>query len=106
MKIIFDQYRNRPGLPILLENETIVNIGKRFKKSPAQVCLRWGIQRNLVMLPKSVTPSRILENAQLFDFELSKEDMSAIKALNQNYRVYGVERFANVVKIILLDLFH
>ena len=62
---------NRPDLPILLENETIVNIGKKYNKSPAQVCLRWGIQRNLVMLPKSVNPKRILENAQVFNLNLS-----------------------------------
>jgi diketogulonate reductase-like aldo/keto reductase len=43
------------------------------------------------MLPKSVTPSRILENAQVFDFELSDVDMAELRGLNQNYRVYGVE---------------
>ena len=43
------------------------------------------------MLPKSVTPSRILENAQVFDFELSESEMAELKAIDQNYRVYGVE---------------
>lgn len=43
------------------------------------------------MLPKSTTPSRILENAQVFDFSLTEEDMLAIKALNANFRNYGVE---------------
>ena len=62
---IFSLCRTRPDLPILLENEVIVKIAKKYNKTPAQVCLRWGIQRNIVMLPKSVTPSRILQNAQV-----------------------------------------
>lgn len=82
---------SNPDIPIILENEVIVKIGKKYNKSPAQVCIRWGIQRNLVMLPKSVTPSRILENAQVFDFTLSDEDMLEMKGLNHNMRVYGVE---------------
>lgn len=75
----------------LLENETISKIAKKYNKSPAQVCIRWGIQRNLVMLPKSVTPSRIVENSQVFDFALSDSDMAEIKSLNKNSRVYGLE---------------
>lgn len=75
----------------LLENETISKIANKHTKSPAQVCLRWGIQRNLVMLPKSVTPSRISENIQVFDFTLSDNDMAEIKSVNKNSRVYGLE---------------
>lgn len=86
---------NRPDLPILLENETLKRIGNKYGKTPAQVCLRWLLQRNLVVLPKSVTPSRIEENIQLFDFSLSVEDMSEIKGLNQNLRNYGVEMTKN-----------
>lgn len=83
--------KDKPDVPILLENETIVKIAKAHSKSPAQVCIRWGIQRNLVMLPKSVTPSRIIENFQVFDFTLSDEEMLEIKGINQNFRVYAVE---------------
>ena len=78
-------------MPIILNNETLVGIGKKHNKTSAQVAIRWGIQRNLVMLPKSVTPARILENAQVFDFSLSDDEMSAINALDCNTRVYGVE---------------
>ncbi|CAF0941832.1 unnamed protein product [Brachionus calyciflorus] len=85
----------RPDLPVLLENEVLVKIAKKHEKTPAQVCLRWGIQRNIVMLPKSITPKRILENAQIFDFELTDEEMQEISKLDQNYRVYGVEMLAN-----------
>lgn len=80
-----------PDLPIILENETILKIAKKYNKTAAQICLRWGIQRNIVMLPKSITPSRISENAQVFDFNLTDEEMQEIKTLNKNYRFYGVE---------------
>ena len=83
--------RNKPDLPTILNNEVLISIGKKYNKTAAQVAIRWCIQRDLVVLPKSVTPARILENAQVFDFSLSDEDMSAIKALDCNTRVYGVE---------------
>lgn len=82
---------DKNDVPILLEDETILKIAGRHNKSPAQVCVRWGIQRNLVMIPKSVTPSRIEENFQVFDFNLTDEEMLEIKAINKNFRVYGVE---------------
>jgi len=46
---------NRPGLKVLLENDVLVQIAAKYNKSTAQICVRWGIQRGLVMLPKSVT---------------------------------------------------
>lgn len=70
----------------LLENEVLVSIGKKFGKTAAQVILRWNIQQNIVAIPKSVTPSRIKENIDIFDFELSNDDMNAIDALNKNLR--------------------
>jgi diketogulonate reductase-like aldo/keto reductase len=85
----------KPDLPILLENGTIVNLGKKYGKSPAQICLRWCLQRNIIVLPKSVTPSRIEDNFQIFDFNLNDQDMLEIKGLNQNYRNYGVEMLSN-----------
>lgn len=62
-------------------------IGKKYGKSWAQVLIRWDLQREVVTIPKSNTPSRIKENADVFDFELSAEDMAAINALDQNKRV-------------------
>ena len=61
----FKKCRNKPGVPFLLEHEVLVRIGKKYNKTSAQVCLRWGIQRNLVVLAKSITPSRILQNFQV-----------------------------------------
>lgn len=82
---------SRADLPTVLEHETIVKIAKKHKKSPAQVCIRWSVQRGLVPLPKSVTPSRIAQNAEVFDFVLTDEEMAEIKALDVNYRFYAVE---------------
>ena len=75
----------------LLDDPVLAEIAKKHGKTPAQVCLRWGVQRGFVVLPKSVTPSRVLENSQIFDFELSKDDMAAIQGINQDKRVYQIE---------------
>jgi len=76
----------KPNIPMLLKNETLINIGKKYNKSPAQVCLRWGIQRNFVVLAKSTIPSEICENLKVFDFQLSDSDMVAIKDLHCDVR--------------------
>ncbi len=70
----------------LLSEPAIVSIAGRVGKSPAQVVLRWHIERGDIVFPKSVTPSRIKENIDIFDFELSAEDVAAISALNKNQR--------------------
>ena len=59
----------------------IKEIADKYGKSIAQICLRWSVQRGVIPLPKSVTPSRILENSQIFDFEISDADMQRISAL-------------------------
>lgn len=69
-----------------LEDETIVKIANAHGKSPAQVILRWHLQNGVAVIPKSVTPSRIKENIQVFDFTLTKEEMAAIDALNRDER--------------------
>ena len=70
----------------LLSEPVIVSIAGRVGKSPAQVVLRWHIERGDIVFPKSVTPSRIKENIDIFDFDLSAEDVAAIGALNRNQR--------------------
>ncbi|MEK4875544.1 aldo/keto reductase [Bacillus sp. FSL W8-0102] len=71
----------------LLDNEVLQEIGKRYNKTVAQVILRWDLQNGVVTIPKSTKEHRIVENASIFDFELSKEDMELIDSLNQNHRV-------------------
>lgn len=66
----------------LLDNAVIVEIAKRYGKSAAQVIIRWHLDSGLNVIPKSVTPSRIIENFDVFDFTLSAEDMSVINALD------------------------
>ena len=64
----------------------IAKVAAASGKSPAQVVLRWHIQRGDIIFPKSVTPSRMQENFEIFDFALSDEDVAAITALNRNER--------------------
>jgi 2,5-diketo-D-gluconate reductase A len=70
----------------VLDDPTIVSISRAVGKTPAQVVLRWHIERGDIIFPKSVTPARIRENIDIFDFELSGEDVEAISALNRNER--------------------
>jgi 2,5-diketo-D-gluconate reductase A len=69
-----------------LGDPTIDDIARRVGKTPAQVILRWHIERGDIVFPKSVTAARIRENIDIFDFELSGEDVEAISALNRNER--------------------
>ena len=70
----------------LLTEPAIESIASRTGKTPAQVVLRWHIQRGDIIFPKSVTPERIRENIAIFDFELSGADIEAISLLNRNER--------------------
>ncbi|SED92692.1 Aldo/keto reductase [Streptomyces misionensis] len=71
----------------LLEVPAIVAIGQKHNRTPAQVVLRWHIQQGTVVIPKSVTPSRIKENIDVFGFKLDDEDLAAIGALNEDRRI-------------------
>ncbi|ATL31911.1 oxidoreductase of aldo/keto reductase family, subgroup 1 [Streptomyces formicae] len=71
----------------LLDVPAIVAIARKHGRTPAQVVLRWHIQLGNVVIPKSVTPSRIKENIDVFGFELDPEDMAAISALNEDRRL-------------------
>ncbi len=70
----------------LFEDPTITQIAERHGKSPAQVILRWDVQNHVITIPKSVTPSRIRDNADIFDFNLSEDEMDQINRMNQNDR--------------------
>ncbi|XP_054629104.1 aldo-keto reductase family 1 member A1-A isoform X2 [Dunckerocampus dactyliophorus] len=85
--------------PCLLQDHRLVEISKRYHKTPAQVILRWHIQRGVVCIPKSVTPSRIQQNLQVFNFSLSEHDMKLIDSFNcsQRFIVPTMERDGNRV---------
>lgn len=72
----------------LLENETMKKIAKKHNKTVPQVNIRWFIERGIVVIPKSITPSRIKANYQVFDFELDNEDMQDIRSLNKGQKLF------------------
>lgn len=82
----------------IFQNELLLSIGKKHNKSIAQVVLRWLIQRGVVAIPKSVHKERMEENFQLFDFELSAEDMDAIKTLDTKTSSFFDHRDPAMVK--------
>lgn len=69
------------------EIELLQELAAKYQKSPVQIVLRWDIQKGVVTIPKSVTPERIIQNAAIFDFELSPEDMAQIDGLNRHSRM-------------------
>ncbi|UPM45205.1 aldo/keto reductase [Halocatena salina] len=82
----------------LFENEVLVSIGEQYSKSAAQVVLRWLIQRGIVAIPKSVHEERMVENFDIFDFELSNEDMTTISELNESESLFPDHRDPEFVK--------
>ncbi len=72
----------------LLNNEILLEIGKKYSKSPTQVTLRWLIQRGITAIPKSSNPGRLQQNIEVFDFELSTEDMERIKTINNGKKLF------------------
>jgi D-xylose reductase len=70
----------------LLENPVVADLAKKVGKSAAQVCLRWGVQQGISVIPKTSNPDRLVENASVFDWELSEEDMKTLTALDKNMK--------------------
>lgn len=89
----------RPWAPAdevsLLEDSVVKAIAKKYNKTPAQILIRFPAERNVVVIPKSITSSRIIENFQIFDFKLSDEDMKSLLGLNKNWRGFGIEWASN-----------
>ena len=82
----------------IFTNEVLLKIASKFNKSAAQVILRWLTQRGVVAIPKSVRKERMAENINIFDFELSIEDMTAIQTLDTNASLFFDHRDPNMVK--------
>ena len=81
-----------PEDPVLLEDPLVLKLAEKYSKSAGQICLKWAVQQNVAVIPKSTTQSRIKENANLFDFELSDEDMQKLKSLDKNFRIYSLKK--------------
>lgn len=93
------------GLGGLFQNEILKNIGKKYNKTPAQIMLRWNIQRGVVVIPKSIHFERMKENFDIFDFKLSDEDIQEISNLDKNESLFFshydpaiVEWFTELIK--------
>lgn len=80
----------RPLMKGNLDLPLLKELAEKYGKTPAQIVIRWHLQHGLVTIPKSVRPERIIENGQVFDFELSDEDMARIDGLNRNQR-FGMD---------------
>jgi 2,5-diketo-D-gluconate reductase A len=94
----------------IFQNEVLVSLAKKYNKSVAQVILRWLTQRGVVVIPKSTHKERIIENFNIFDFELSQEDMETIASLDTKKSLFFshndpemVKRLGNVKFDILVE---
>ena len=74
------------GRARIFEEPILVEAARRYRKTVAQVVLRWHIQNGTIIVPKSTKVNRIIENSQIFDFELSDKDMNLVASLNRNHR--------------------
>ena len=84
----------------MFKNPILSEIGKKYNKSVAQVILRWLIQRNVVVIPKSVHKERIIENFNIFDFELSADDMNKIKSMDTDKSLFFSHRDVETLKFL------
>ena len=67
-----------------LDDPVLKDMALKYGKTPAQIVLRWDLQKGVITIPKSVRKERIIENSQIFDFQLTDEDMQRIDGLNQD----------------------
>jgi len=88
------------GRKNMFQNEVLVLLAEKYNKSVAQVILRWLTQREVVVIPKSVHKERIIENFDIFDFELSQEDMKTIATLDTNKSLFFSHNDPEIVKWI------
>lgn len=84
--------RNKDVVPDIMSDKTLAEIAKVHDKTIAQVILRWLVQQDIIVIPRSKNPARQKENISVFDFELSDEEMGIIDGMNMNHFVYGNPR--------------
>lgn len=88
----------------LLGNETIVSLAQRYNKNPGQIILRWIYQEGVISLPKSTNPGRMAGNIDIFDFELTDEEMASIRALDTGKGTHNPEDPANETRLMGLKI--
>lgn len=89
----------------LLDDPVVNELAEKYQKSPAQVLIRWALQRNIMVIPKSVAPSRIRENTQVFDFLISKDDMEKLGNLGHCARYFSIDLMQDHPEYPFRDLF-
>jgi aldehyde reductase len=82
----------KEGEPNLLEDKIILDLAAKYKKTPAQIILRWAIERETIVIPKSIKRNRLEENFKVFDFKLSADDITDINRLDRNWRILTLDR--------------
>ena len=92
------------GKKDLLGNETIVSLAQRYNKNPGQIILRWIYQEGVISLPKSTNPGRMAGNIDIFDFELTDEEMTSIRALDTGKGTHNPEDPANETRLMGLKI--
>nr|XP_008526516.1 PREDICTED: aldo-keto reductase family 1 member C23-like protein isoform X4 [Equus przewalskii] len=80
-----------PNSPVLLEDPVLCAMAKKYKRTPALIALRYLLQRGVVVLAKSYNEKRIKENMQIFEFQLTSEDMKILDGLNRNFRYFQLK---------------
>lgn len=89
---LFQQLKLDHELPNLMENPVVVEIANKHKKTPAQVLLRHMVQKGIAVIPKSTNPERVKQNLDVFNFELSSEDMERLSKLDINQRLLQFDK--------------
>lgn len=82
----------------IFNNELLASLASKYNKSIAQIILRWMIQRNIVVIPKTITKERMVENFNVFDFNISIDDMELIKKLDTNTSLFFDHRNPEIIK--------
>ncbi|MFI0492348.1 aldo/keto reductase, partial [Flavobacterium sp.] len=82
----------------MFTNELLLSLSKKYNKSVAQIILRWLTQRGIVVIPKSIRKERMAENLNIFDFNLSAEDMEQIKTLDTKQSLFFDHRNPEIIK--------
>jgi diketogulonate reductase-like aldo/keto reductase len=70
-----------------LDSNILQLLSKKYKKTSAQILLRWGLQHNIIEIPKSASMQHLKENADIFDFNIDKDDIGALDRLNEDFRL-------------------
>lgn len=91
-------------IPLLFDHPVIVEVAKAHGKTPAQILLRWATQRGIAVIPKSGSPARLAQNLDVTSFDLSKDELAKISALDKNLRFNAPANVSRAVPLFLLTI--